>query len=181
MYVNAIHLFKRLKSQVNNINVLYVDDEIHNLESFRANFRRHYNVYTALSAAEARQKLSEIEIHVLIADQKMPMTAGTCLLEEAIRAYPVQTRILLTAYAENEAIIDAFQRGLIFKYALKPYAPESLKDIIDEAYELYSLKQVKEQLYKEWVKTNEELNLLKLKEVKMENKPGKGMRNDTLP
>ena len=146
-----------------NINVLYVDDELNNLEAFKANFRHFYNVFTAESADSARTILVSHEIHVLITDQKMPVTAGTQLLEQAIKVYPQQTRILLTAYAENDAIIDAFQRGLIFKYVLKPYSPEALKEIIDSAYEVYTLKQIKEQLYREWLKTREELNLLRLK------------------
>ena len=145
------------------INVLYVDDEANNHEVFKGYFRRHYNVFTADSADKARIILSAREIHVLITDQKMPVTVGTQLLEEAIQAYPQQTRILLTAYAENEAILDAFQRGLIFKYVIKPYEPEKLKEIIDGAYQVYQLKQIKEQLYREWVKTQEELNLLRLK------------------
>ncbi|MES2679563.1 MAG: response regulator [Bacteroidota bacterium] len=144
-------------------NVLYVDDEGNNLEVFKGNFRRHYNVFTAGSADEARIILSTREIHVLITDQKMPVTIGTQLLEEAIKVYPQQTRILLTAYAESEAILDAFQRGLIFKYVLKPYVPEKLKEIIDSAYKVYQLKQIKEQLYREWVRTQEELNLLRMK------------------
>jgi DNA-binding NtrC family response regulator len=145
------------------INVLYVDDEANNLEVFKSYFRRYYNVSTADSADTARMILSAREIHVLITDQKMPVTAGTQLLEEAIQAYPQQTRILLTAYAENEAILDAFQRGLIFKYVLKPYVPEKLKEIIDGAFKVYQLRQIKEQLYREWVKTQEELNLLRMK------------------
>jgi response regulator RpfG family c-di-GMP phosphodiesterase len=139
------------------INVLYVDDELNNLQGFKANFRRYYNVFTALSAEDAKLILAETEIHVLITDQRMPITSGTQMLEEVINEYPLQTRILLTAYAENEAIIDAFQRGLIYKYIIKPYNQEDLKQLIEHAYEVYSLKLLKEALYKELLSSIQEL------------------------
>jgi len=147
------------------IQVLYVDDQLNNIEGFRANFRRSYSVFTATSADEARKILAENEIHVLIADQKMPDTLGTQLLEESIKEYPSQLRILLTGYHDTEAILDAFQRGLIYKYVFKPYRPEELKVLIDKAYEIYALRRIKENLYKEWIKTQEELMLLKMKET----------------
>lgn len=139
------------------INVLYVDDELNNLQGFKANFRRYYNVFTALSAGDAKLILAETEIHVLITDQRMPVTSGTQMLEQVINEYPLQTRILLTAYAENEAIIDAFQRGLIYKYVIKPYNQEDLKQLIEHAYEVYSLKLLKETLYEELLSKIEEL------------------------
>jgi response regulator RpfG family c-di-GMP phosphodiesterase len=141
------------------INVLYVDDELNNLESFKANFRRHYHVFTAISAKVAKQILAENDIHVLITDQRMPVTSGTQMLDEVIYEYPHQTRILLTAYAENEAILDAFQRGLIFKYVIKPYNQPELKQLIDNAYEIHSLKLLKETLYKKWINANQKLDL----------------------
>jgi response regulator RpfG family c-di-GMP phosphodiesterase len=141
------------------INVLYVDDELNNLESFKANFRRHYNVFTAISAKVAKQILAENYIHVLITDQRMPITSGTQMLDEVINEFPHQTRILLTAYAENEAILDAFQRGLIFKYIIKPYNQEELKQLIDNAYEIHALKLLKETLYKKWINANQKLDL----------------------
>lgn len=145
------------------IQVLYVDDQINNLEGFRANFRRVYTVFTASSVEEAKQILSDNEIHVLIADQKMPGTLGTELLEDAIKEYPHQVRIMLTAYTDKEAIVDAFQKGLIYRYVFKPYNPDELKTLIDNAYEIYSLKQLKENLYNEWLRTQEELEMIRAK------------------
>ena len=82
------------------INVLYVDDEVNNLEAFRATFRRDFNVFTAISAKEAEGILdAENDIHILITDQRMPLKSGTELLAESVRKYPYQIRILLTAHA----------------------------------------------------------------------------------
>jgi response regulator RpfG family c-di-GMP phosphodiesterase len=142
------------------ISILYVDDEVQNLQGFKANFRRDFTVHTAVSAAEARQVLSTTDVHILITDQKMPETLGTELLEELVHQYPHQERIMLTAYADSQAILDAFQKGQIYRYVLKPYRPEELKTIIDEAFRLYTLKRVKDKLFEEWKKNNDELTKL---------------------
>jgi response regulator RpfG family c-di-GMP phosphodiesterase len=143
------------------INVLYVDDEINNLEGFKAQFRRNYNVFTAISAEKARLILESNDIHILITDQKMPVTVGTELLEQAVKNYPQQIRILLSAFAETTDVINAFQTGLIYKYVLKPYSPEALMEIIDDAYKVYRLRSIKDLLYKEWLKTQEALEFLR--------------------
>lgn len=147
-----------------NINVLYVDDEIRSLEGFKANFRRLYNIYVANSAKEARKILETTEIQVLVSDHKMPETSGTQLIEESVNKYPHQTRILLTAYADKEAIMSAMNRGLIFRHVLKPYIPEELKQIIDLAYQYYQLKKTKESLYHEWLDTQQQLKILEKRE-----------------
>ena len=143
------------------IKVLYVDDEISNLEAFKASFRRHFTILIARSAKEAGEILSSEEIHVLITDQKMPVTTGTQLLETAIEKYPDQSRIILSAYTDNESIMTAFQKGLIHRFVLKPYNEEELKSIIQTAFETYKLKKIKNQLYLEWLNNQKELELLK--------------------
>lgn len=55
-------------SLIKMINVLYVDDEKNNLISFKASFRKHFNIFTALSAKEAENILAKENIHVLITD-----------------------------------------------------------------------------------------------------------------
>ena len=104
--------------QTQNMNVLYVDDEVNNLIGFKANFRRYYNIFTASSAKEAEEILADNEIHVLITDQKMPETLGTELLERAITKYPDQVRILLSAQTDAVTVIDAFQKGLLLRFGI---------------------------------------------------------------
>lgn len=144
-----------------HINVLYVDDEPHNLESFRASFRRHFTVFTAQSAKEAEQVLAKEEIHVIITDQKMPVTTGAQLLEKAIEKNPDQSRIILSAYTDNEAVINAFQKGLIHRFILKPFNQEELISIILTGYETYNLKKIKNKLYQDWLETQKQIELLK--------------------
>jgi hypothetical protein len=44
------------------INILYLDDELQNLQSFKASFRREFNIDITTSAAEAEAILASKEI-----------------------------------------------------------------------------------------------------------------------
>ena len=119
------------------INVLYVDDEENNLLSFRALFRKVFNVFTSNSASEAEVVLSKNIIHVLITDQKMPAKTGTELLAETFKRYPDQSRILLTAYGDKTVLIDAINKGHIYTYLEKPWNNEILERCIKDGYDDY--------------------------------------------
>jgi response regulator RpfG family c-di-GMP phosphodiesterase len=122
------------------INVLYVDDEFNNLDSFKANFRKHFNIFIALSAKDAEVILSKNNIHVLITDQRMPIKLGTELLAECVKKYPEQERIILTALSETVEIKQAVKLGHAFKTLGKPWNDEELKDAIVLGYESYIWK-----------------------------------------
>lgn len=142
------------------INVLYVDDEENNLEAFKASFRRHFKIFTATSVDAGKEVLKEHEIQILITDQRMPGALGTDLLAQAVNDYPDQIRILLTGYSDVDAIKDAINRGQIYKYVEKPWNDDKLKEIIEEAYRIYSLKKYRENLTEELKLTNEQLEFM---------------------
>lgn len=141
-------------------NILYIDDEIHNLNSFRASFRRIYNVFTAISADEGKNILDKNEIHVIITDQRMPGTTGVEFLESIIPFYPDLPRILLTGYADMDAVIAAINKGSIYKYVQKPWKEEELQQIIDGALEIYALKKSKKELTEKLIEMNEQMEFL---------------------
>lgn len=142
------------------IHVLYVDDEKNNLVSFNASFRRDFFIYTANSVQEAQEILTNNEIHVLITDQRMPGALGTDLLEQAVKDDPDQTRILLTAFADIEAIKDAINKGQIYHYLQKPWNDAELKETIENAYKIYQLKKEQKDLNKKITLTNEQLEFM---------------------
>lgn len=143
-------------TQEKTIRVLYVDDETENLQAFTASFRRLYTIFTAASAEHAVKILNDHEIHILISDQKMPGVPGTQLLEHAVKLYPNQARILITAHADMDALILAIQKGHIFDYVRKPWDYEDLRKKIDSAFQACSvnldyeqkLKQMEEKIKK---------------------------------
>src|SRR6185369_5369202 len=147
-------------SEQPNINVLYVDDEENNLIAFKASFRRHFTVFTAISADEGQKILAENEIHVLITDQRMPGTLGTELLAQAVKDYPDQIRILLTGFSDIEAIKDAINRGQIYHYLQKPWDNDELKTTIEEAFKVFTLKKQQKELSAMLMSTNEQLEFM---------------------
>jgi response regulator RpfG family c-di-GMP phosphodiesterase len=143
-----------------SINVLYVDDEVHNLNAFRASFRRLFNVFIAESAIEGRKILETELIHVIITDQRMPVTTGIEFLESIIPDFPEPIRILLTGYADINAVIDAINRGQVYKYIQKPWMDEDLRINIEKAFEIYSLRKENRELTETLMLANKQLEFL---------------------
>ncbi|ASU36457.1 response regulator [Mucilaginibacter xinganensis] len=119
------------------ITVLYVDDEDNNLFSLKATFRIKYNVLTAVSGDAALEILDTIKVHIIITDQRMPGMTGVAFLEKVLEKYPDPMRILLTGYADMEAVVDAVNKGKIFHYLAKPWNEEELDLTIQSAYAKY--------------------------------------------
>jgi len=142
------------------INVLYVDDEVHNLNSFKAGFRRLFNVFVAESAAEGREILATENIQVIITDQRMPVMTGIEFLESIIPDFPDPIRILLTGYADINAVVDAINKGQVYKYIQKPWLAEDLRINIERAFEIYSLRKENRELTAQLLITNKQLEFL---------------------
>lgn len=127
------------------IDILYVDDEQNNLISFKATFRLKYNVMIALSADEAIKILEKKPVEIIITDQRMPNMTGIEFLEKIIDTYPEPIRILLTGYADMNAVIDAVNKGKIYHYLSKPWSEQELDETIKKAFEVYKAnKEIKE-------------------------------------
>ena len=127
------------------IDILYVDDEENNLVSFKATFRLKYNVLIASSADAAIKILESKPVEIIITDQRMPQMTGIEFLEKIIDKYPDPIRILLTGYADMNAVIDAVNKGKIFHYLSKPWSEQELNETIKKAFEVYqSNKEIKE-------------------------------------
>jgi response regulator RpfG family c-di-GMP phosphodiesterase len=73
-----------MKDSEEKIKVLYVDDEVNNLQAFKATFRREYQIFLAESAEEARNILEDETIDIIITDQRMPQETGVEFLESII-------------------------------------------------------------------------------------------------
>lgn len=119
------------------ITILYVDDEENNLFSFKATFRIRYQVLVAISGEEALKILATKKVHVIITDQRMPEMTGVDFLEKVLEKFPDPMRILLTGYADMNAVVDAVNKGKIFHYLAKPWNEEELDMTIKRAYEKY--------------------------------------------
>lgn len=137
-------------------NVLYVDDEENNLNSFRAALRRNYNIYTALSGEEGMEVLSKNDIHVIVTDQRMPNMTGVQFLQH-IPQEQDNIRIILTGFSDIESIIEAINTGMVYRYITKPWDKDELKITIDNAIETVMLRRNNKHLIQELQEHNEQL------------------------
>jgi len=148
-------------------NVLYVDDEENNLNSFRAALRRNYNIYTALSGEEGMDILSKNDIHVVVTDQRMPNMTGVQFLQH-IPPEKDNIRIILTGFSDIESIIEAINTGMVYRYITKPWDKDELKITIDNAIETIMLRRNNKHLIEELKEYNEQLEekvFLRTKEI----------------
>jgi len=120
--------------------VLYVDDESANLHLFRKAFHEQYTVLTASSGAEALRLLEGNPVRVVLADQRMPGMSGIELLEALARSHPQTVRVLVTGYSDVDVVIEAINRGSVYRYISKPWDVEQVADTIRQALEIHALK-----------------------------------------
>jgi signal transduction histidine kinase len=123
-----------------SVKVLFVDDDAANLVVCEAACGDEFSVLTAASAEDAVSWLLKEEVGVIFADQRMPKTTGVELLERVCREYPDTVRILITAYADMPAAIDAINRGRVRRYLKKPWVPAELKAEVRDALDVYHTK-----------------------------------------
>lgn len=142
------------------INILYVDDEVHNLIAFRAAFRRSFNIFTAESANEAMPILAAVDIHIVVSDQRMPDITGVEFLASIVDSYPDAIRILLTGYADISAVIDAINKGQVYLYVTKPWQDGELRQHLERAYEIFSLRKENKRLNEQLLIVNGQLEFM---------------------
>ncbi len=120
------------------IKVLYIDDEQNNLNGFKATFRFDYTIFIAVNIEQAYEHLQKnAEISVILCDQRMPDKTGVQFFEEMREQYPDPIRMLITGYTDIESVIDAVNRGHIFRYIKKPWTDTDVRSAIEEANKFY--------------------------------------------
>ncbi len=142
------------------INLLYIDDEPHNLIAFKAAFRRDFNIFLAESAIEARKIIEATDIHVILSDQRMPVTTGIEFFETIIESHPEPIRILITGYTDISAVIDAINRGQVYKYLTKPWNENDIRIFVKTAYEVFILRRQNVELTQQLINANYKLEFL---------------------
>jgi response regulator RpfG family c-di-GMP phosphodiesterase len=139
------------------IRILYVDDEEINLQAFRSTFKRDYAIFLAVSAKEARKILADNEVDIIITDQRMPVETGLDFLNSICTKYPDPIRILLTAYTDMLLVTEAIEKKLIYHYLTKPWDEGYFKNIIQNAFEVYSLRKQNKRLAMELAEARQQL------------------------
>lgn len=114
--------------------VLLVDDEPEILHSTAYLLEDDFVVMAFEGAESALKALDDIDISVIVADQRMPGLAGDAFLARA-KERSDATRILMTGYADIEALIRAINDGQIYTYLAKPWEPRHFKLTVRKAAE----------------------------------------------
>jgi thioredoxin reductase (NADPH) len=123
--------------------IVVVDDEPAVLAAVARDLRRgfgeRYRIVRAGSGDEALGLVRELvgrgdQVALLVADQRMPGMAGTDYLLAARQLVPGAKRVLLTAYADTAAAIQAINEVALDYYLLKPWDPpeEQLYPVVED-------------------------------------------------
>ena len=127
--------------------LLTVDDDsdvLHSIErDLRRQYAQHYRIVSAGSGTAALDLLRRLQrrnepLALLLVDHRMPQMTGIEFLKHALQVYPDAKRVLLTAYADTDAAIEAINEIKLHHYLLKPWTPPEnnlypvLDDLLDE-------------------------------------------------
>jgi CheY-like chemotaxis protein len=135
--------------------ILIVDDEEAILETMAFTFEDDYEVLTATNAREALAVLDErAPVAAVVTDQRMPEMTGVEFLAMVYERHPNTTRIILTGYADGEAMVRAINEGHVYAYVTKPWEPEELKQLVQRAVELHRLRVQNDRLLEDLRRAN---------------------------
>jgi response regulator RpfG family c-di-GMP phosphodiesterase len=120
--------------------ILIVDDEPVVLSALKETLEREkYHVVACASPLKALAIVGERDFSVIISDQKMPEMLGLDFLIESRKLRPHASRVLITAVLSLPTIIDAINRGEIFRFVAKPWLREELLVTVRNAIQRHEL------------------------------------------
>ncbi len=126
--------------------ILVVDDEQDNLDAFRFNFRKTFDILTATSGPEALGILAEKDVAVVVTDQRMPKMTGVELLREVRVRKPETVGIILTAFTDVDVLVEAINLGQVYRYITKPWDAKEVRGVMQYAIERFHLQRENKKL-----------------------------------
>jgi DNA-binding NtrC family response regulator len=140
--------------------VLYLDDDDANLVTFRANFRDQFIVFTTSNPVEAYNMIAENKIQIVITDHNMPRMSGVEFLESIARDYPDVQRILLTGYTELVPLMEAINKGKVFRILTKPFNMKEISRMVIEAWDNFRHVIEKDKLIHQLKRQNQQFEFI---------------------
>ncbi len=139
--------------------ILVVDDEPVVLFALKETLEREgFHIVTTPSARKALELVSQQEFSVIISDQRMPEMTGLDFLVECRKVRANASRILITAVLSLPTVVDAINKGEIFRFIAKPWLREELTTTVKNAVNRYELLTHNEILQNETQRLNSELS-----------------------
>lgn len=150
--------------------ILYVDDEPDNLLLLKINLQKWFKVITSHKPEEALSIIEQEKVQILITDQRMPGITGIELAEKVKEFFPMTIIIILTAYDDTNVILRALNIGGIYRYLLKPWDLNDIKQTLYSAFEAHELRRKNIDLVNNLLEKNkqiqsayDQINILKSK------------------
>jgi DNA-binding NtrC family response regulator len=140
--------------------ILYLDDDQSNLDSFTANFRKNFEIHAVTNPFEAYNLIDEHDIQVVVTDHNMPSISGVEFLESVAKDYPNVQRILLTGFTELISVVDAVNRGKVFRIITKPFNLTEIKMMLFEAFDNFSKSLEKDALIAQLQRQNQQFEFI---------------------
>ena len=132
---------------MNNQTVLFVDDEQFVLSSLKRLLRSEsYRCLFAGGGKEALDCLEKEDVHVIVSDLSMPEMDGLALLDKVGQKYPDIVRLVLSGRKDSDTVLEAINRGQVYRYIVKPWNQDELKVNIRQALEIFDLQEEKRDL-----------------------------------
>lgn len=118
--------------------LLIVDDEPGILSALSRLLRHEgYRILVANGAREGMDILARESVQVILSDQRMPEMSGTEFLRRVKELHPNTVRIVLSGYTDLESIIQAVNEGALYKFLVKPWDDDLLREHLRDAFLYY--------------------------------------------
>ncbi|MDY6967569.1 MAG: HD domain-containing phosphohydrolase [Spirochaetota bacterium] len=127
--------------------VLFVDDDVNILSSFKRQLRSKFDVETAESGRKGLEILKNNGPYsIVVSDYRMPEMNGVEFLTEVREIAPDSVRFMLTGQADMQAVVDIVNKGSIFRFLIKPCPIELVEKNINDGIEQYNLIKAEKEL-----------------------------------
>ena len=133
------------------------DDEIVLLAMKETLERESYHIDAFTNPHEALEAISEKRYSVIISDHRMPEMTGLEFLDQCKLRQPNASRILITGVLTLNTVVDAVNKGEIFRFLAKPWIREELLATVENAAQRHALVETNEKLQADTLTLNEKL------------------------
>ena len=118
------------------------------------------NFFFVSTPEKALEIIEKEDLHIILTDQRMEPMTGVEFLKSILSDYPDPVRILVTGYADMNAVIDSINMGQVYKYIAKPYPREAMQKAIENAGEIFFLRRDRKELIQKLTQSCSQLEFL---------------------
>ncbi len=135
--------------------VLFVDDDRLTLSAITRLVRDEgYRALFAASGSQALEVLESEPVNVVVTDLMMPEMDGLTLLDWVQAEYPDRVRVMMSAVTDTDVLLEAINRGSVYRYIVKPWRSEELKITVRQAVEYFDIQEERQGLLKDLENAN---------------------------